>query len=347
MKQARTNKAKQTLAKLLHAQEDQDLALVREPTDLNLPEEDLIIRGGTGENEHINGVYFKISNTFGLHIYKMARVKKGTWLRGEERFERYLYKDTNGDHKYWVITPKPMGRSMGAACAFIRHDADRPTGIGEEDWSVWHHATKSMMNKQEHQAFSSAFRASSRMNLNAASIQKATRIDEDILDEITLKPIVGFHVSLDADRKTLEHAEFTAAVFLRRAREIYGRPVYETEAGDQLLYWVETGGNLEEGDTFDGVREGELVAAGNTVDLTKLFSRGHWMISNQFTEALDSPFVLAYVQDYAVTPDGIQNGATWSVKVGGTMKSLKVSLRLEESAVDNMLADLDGGDWDE
>jgi hypothetical protein len=303
---------------------------------LNLPEEDLVLRGGSDGNEALNGVYFKISHAFGLHIYKMVKVKKGNWLRGEEQLERYLYKDTNGEEKYWVITPKPMGRNMGPGCAFIKHDADRPTGIGDEEWSVWHFGSKSMMKKSEHEHFKA----------KESNWKKKAGQPEDVLDEISLKPIVGFHMSLDADRQTLEGAEFNSAVFLRRAREIYGRPVYETEASDQLLYWVQTGGSLEAGETFDGVREGELVAAGVTVDLNTLFSRGHWIVATSFTESLDSSDVLAYIQDSAVTPDAIQKDAWWSVKVGGYFKSVKMHLRLEESAVDNMLKDIDGDDDD-
>eukprot|EP00913_Durusdinium_trenchii_P002940 g2727.t1 len=83
--------------------EPQAAALVREPTDLSLPEEDVLIKGGTGENEVINGVYFKLMHTFGVKAFKMVK-QTGFYTAP---VVRYLYWDHVSGA--WTISPKSGG----------------------------------------------------------------------------------------------------------------------------------------------------------------------------------------------------------------------------------------------
>lgn len=50
-----------------------EAAVIREDTDLTLPEDDLWIVGATGQNELMNGAYWKLEDTFGVSMFKHYR----------------------------------------------------------------------------------------------------------------------------------------------------------------------------------------------------------------------------------------------------------------------------------
>ncbi|CAE8679466.1 unnamed protein product [Polarella glacialis] len=115
----------------------QTIAFVREPTDLSMPEEDVMISGGTGVNEELNGVYFKLTGTFGVKAFKMVKVQSGAYVA------RYLYKDVSAN--VWCISPKPLtGICVAPGCAFADDEkADHP-GVIKQPWFVWHSFSRNL-----------------------------------------------------------------------------------------------------------------------------------------------------------------------------------------------------------
>jgi len=293
--------------------EDEDLAMVREPTDLSLPEEDVLIEGGTDTNEVMNGLYFKMSGTFGLPLYKMVRPQG--LLRAP--FARYLYKDSKGP--VWIINVSPMSdmhEVSGAGCAWVEdEDAQRPGEI-KASWCVWHPGMRVMRMPPTDEESKEAL---------AAELRKGYKPP----DNIVAKGIVGFEVRGPPIISG-------SGLMIRHASELYGRPVYEAESGGQFLYWLRKDGSAEQGMVVE-----ELIGPGETRGESALFEKsGHWIISKEVGDPPNGPSTLAYVEDLAVTPDQIPHGAAWHVAaVSGKSKRFekthKVRLKLEEWSRNN------------
>merc|ERR1712173_187089 len=102
-----------------------------------------------------------------------------------------------------------------------------------------------------------------------------------------------------------------AGSWLRYGKELYGRPVYESESGDRYLYWFKKGG----GDLTQGLVEDNLEGDA-AADINKLYQyTGHWIIACEVGETYGGPTCLAYLEDSAVTPDQIPHGSQWYVAV--------------------------------
>merc|ERR1719382_720128 len=130
---------------LLDDEPDEVMALVREPTDLNLPEEDVLVSGGTGDNEAMNGFYFKLSGTFGIPIYRL--VKKEGFIT-TAYVERFLFKDPSTN--CWIISSKSSGGiSIMPGAAFAEDEvADRPGAVTAE-WYVWYGRERTMKSMKD------------------------------------------------------------------------------------------------------------------------------------------------------------------------------------------------------
>lgn len=66
----------------------EEAAVIREDTDLTMPEEDLYLEGGSADNQLMNGVYWKVSNTFGVPIYKHYTFRREKTKKGHRKTGR-------------------------------------------------------------------------------------------------------------------------------------------------------------------------------------------------------------------------------------------------------------------
>lgn len=275
-------------------------ALVREPTDLYLPEEDVLIKGGTGENEVINGVYFKLMHTFGVKAFKMVK-QVGFYSTPAVR---YLY----WDHvtSTWTISPKPLvGVCLTPGCAFAQEDNTEHPSMVTKPWYVWHGHSGELLAageeiKEEEGEQKGGFTFRSLMGPPAP------------VDKIVAKSIVGFQVQGNQDKL----GKIGMGLMLRIPLTIFGRPVYEYEGGGQYLYFHR---KEADGVTFTELSKGqdadlEEFGAGIEPTPEKLYeNEGCWVIATDMGATLDSPDCYAFVEDTAVTPDQITR--IWQVRL--------------------------------
>jgi hypothetical protein len=195
--------------------DDDELAMIREPTDLSAPEEDVLLSGGTGENSVMNGLYFKLSTCFGHSIYRL--VKPGGFAA--DATERYLYKEG----PYWIVSAKPFAAlaelRVGPGTAYVEDaDADCPRAI-TRPWHIWHPVSEAMRQAVDELPAGQSGQPSGSSTLP---------------DRLTTRGVVGF----DLERSQGAVAQ---GLMLRHGSELYGRPVYESEDGGQFLYWLREG----------------------------------------------------------------------------------------------------------
>lgn len=273
--------------------EDEELALVREPTELSAPEEDVMVSGGTGQNAVVNGHYFKLSGCFGHSIFRL--VHRGR-LAGDTA-ERYLYKLGS----FWIISAKPFAGPAELqgepGTAYVEDEAaESPSAIGRP-WRVWHPASKSLRPAGEEDLGGGP--PSSAPGGGAPGASTA-------VDRLAVRGVVGFEVGGCA-------GSVGQGLMLRHGSELYGRPVYESEDGGQFLYWLRDGGSLRDG------ADDEAYGAGVAQDAEALHktwfgSGGHWVISTEIGAAPGSTACLAYVEDLATTPDQISGVVLWQAR---------------------------------
>jgi hypothetical protein len=101
--------------------------LVRQDTDINSALEDIWVTGGTKGNQVLNGIYFRMSGTFGTPIYQHTIVSAGPphdpHHEAGEIISKYLYRDTSKDR--WMISDstewltESMLREYGKECAMF------------------------------------------------------------------------------------------------------------------------------------------------------------------------------------------------------------------------------------
>jgi len=297
-------------------EEDDTLALVREPTDLNLPEEDVFISGGTGDNEILNGLFFKLTGTFGVPIYRLVK-REGIFTTYYT--DRFLFRDTKSN--CWIISGKSTGGiSIQPGCAFTEGDEQERPGDAQTPWYVWHAPSKTMKNMAEEL---------SRLQGDdkALAILKKTPVDQ-----ISIRSIVGFELS--GIPKGFPGP--VPGLMLRHASQFFGRPVYEGESGAQYLYWMKNGADLAEG-LQDELAPGETQAA------KKLFEgSGYWAMGKEVGLGKDDPSCFCYIVDDNVTPHQINEKAIWQLKTAdkkGWIAVPEMKLVMEEWNRNNDIMD--------
>jgi len=270
--------------------DDEDgVALVREPTDLGIAEEDVIIDGGTGENVVLNGIYFKLNGTYGLDIYKL--VKRGEGMLGSHS-QRYLYRDPKS--ATWIVSPKAWGGIVSASgCAFAEEEEGDPRpGAITKDWYVWHPATMSMKYPGDDEEEDEP------TNIRSSKFTTFTSKKPVPIDKVTSRTVVGFEV-MGATGK------LSPALMLRHPSEFFGRPVYEAEQGQQFLYWMKKDGTIRQG--YGGEDSVSREPA------TLFAFPGYWIIAKNVGEPPRGPNCFAFVEDLGVTPDQIDAQTNWQV----------------------------------
>lgn len=269
------------------------VALVREPTDLSLPEEDVLIKGGVGENEVINGVYFKLMHTFGVKAFKMVK-RVGFY---STPITRYLYWDIVANA--WTISEKPLeGVCSAPGCAFCQQDGIEHPSLVTKPWYVWHGYSGSLMAggvkvEEEEEKKEEGF------TLRGLLGQKTE------VDIIKSQSIVGFQVH--GSMETL--GNIGKGLMLRIPMTLFGRPVYEFEGGGQYLYYLQKESKIADGQSASW----EEFGAGVEPKPERLFEKeGYWAISMDIGEQMDSERCYGYCEDLAVTPEQIDR--TWYVR---------------------------------
>jgi len=278
--------------------DDIEDAIVREPTDLNLPEEDILVTGGTEENALINGLYFKLSGTFGMSVFKHVKRTSqgmGRWVHAE----RYLFQDPKGS--IWIIGTSPFcNRPNAAGCAFVEDEALHPGAITTH-WFVWSQARRHMIQYDPAEA------AESREQASRQTVSAFGRRGKPVvfIDEIRAKSVVGFEVVNVSREFALQ-----PGLMLRHNQEVYGRPVYEAESGGQFLYWLQRDGSVEE-----GLDSAHVDSVGEALSARDLFANhGAWVIASEVGPKPNSPGCLAYIEDISVTPDQIRPDLKWMAR---------------------------------
>jgi len=185
-----------------------DLALgasVDEPilTDLVIPEEDVRVLGGTGDNSVMNGVFFR--------IWGAPSVYKHVSSEGEAR---YLYRSV--ETTAWMISHEPMGaervlRRQG--CALVDDVAEHPMLI-RSGWQVWHPVHRQLMACGE------------------GGIPGAKGVAP--ADTLEVRGLMGFKMT-----GPLKGESGLKPDLMRRLPgELCGRPAYVSDNG-QYLFWVD------------------------------------------------------------------------------------------------------------
>jgi len=285
-----------------------EVAIVREPTDLSMPEEDIIVEGGVGENEIMNGLYFKLTATFGIPTYRlMKKTKTSFWSRAEVH-ERFLYKDTMTN--CWVISPKTNGGvSISVGCGFSDDtDAQRPTEV-RNAWYVWHVPSNTLKSPEEEK-------------IKLKGDEEGLKfLVANPIDVIKIRSVVGFEIS----QVPAGVPGPLSGLVLRHASEYYGRPVYESESGGQFVYWMASKGKKEDGHDEKWTRVDWPNSSANFYSL-----RGYWAISKEVGADTESPDFYAYVEDDSATPAQIPDDKRWLVKKAGSWIDSNMKLTCAE-----------------
>eukprot|EP00930_Biecheleria_cincta_P037802 TRINITY_DN2597_c0_g4_i2.p1 TRINITY_DN2597_c0_g4~~TRINITY_DN2597_c0_g4_i2.p1 ORF type:complete len:4129 (+),score=689.20 TRINITY_DN2597_c0_g4_i2:1820-12388(+) len=319
--------------------EEAPSTLVREPTDLTLPEEDVIIKGGTGLNAVLNGVYFKLNSTFGVKAFKMVKT-----LPSGERVVRYLYRDSGTNS--WTIAPKSLQKLRVAPGYAFNHDdqAEHPAAVCTP-WFVWHPTTGTLKAYGDNQN-------SDTQALMSRFFGKVPKISG--IDQLVSKSVAGYDCNI--------HPGFMIpGLMLRISQTLYGRPAYEVESGGQFLYFMksdeideETGEITKAASVEEAMdRRWEDFGAGVEPDVDKLFELtlnrkddegtterklgvGYWAVAIELGAKKDQHTCIAYCMSLAITPDDIDG--TWNVKTGNEWEEAPgLKFKAREWARDRLL----------
>jgi hypothetical protein len=214
--------------------------LVRQPTLLETPEEDIWIDGGTGGNEVLNGIYFRLQGTFGRPLYKLVKKLRtehfeavseqcscfSKLVGGKEVTSRYMYRHPGGEH--WVIAGRHQwgGAVSMTHWAHVKSTAEHPKDIEvDAEWYVWHEQTKMMRRVGEE-------------DIEIQSGMSCRKVEAEPVDRMTLRVVAGYEVlGLDHVIDSTGHA--SANFLMRHPTQFFGRPVYESSRSDQYLFWLQ------------------------------------------------------------------------------------------------------------
>lgn len=261
------------------AAEVEETAVLREQTGLDSYEEDVLITGGTKQNESLNGVYYKLSSTYGSDIYKSTIIRDAAVEKHSHKyFERFLFYDRT--YQSWIIKPTPLGdEPWGPATAFVNDNALHP-GDTVENWFSWDRRTRTMVQ------FEGEYRTA------AGTVDDASKVDR-----VQAWSIVGYLLSVDVP------CALKPMFLLRNAQEFYSRPVYESDVTGTFLYFMKDGGNVE-----DGVRILEHFSPGFCLRRAEhtCTMKGRWVISTKLGVEHTDPTCLAWNVDPNVTVNLIE-----------------------------------------
>jgi len=136
-------------------------------------------------------------------------------------------------------------------------------------------------------------------------------------DKISCKSILGFELNLGGF-----DCRLTAGLMMRHRSEFYGRPVYESDNGNQFLYWMRDDGTLEEGLNPNSEDAGHDSTIGGCSAGKLLESQGKWIIGSEIGKKESE--CLACTRDPCkfITPYEIKE-VEWKVFHDGDFKPCK------------------------
>jgi len=309
------NQPNKSLDKTMATNDEALGVLVRQPTLLENPEEDIWISGGTGGNKVLNGIYFKLQGTFGRPLYKL--VKKITTTVDEaaetcscfnrlgfsvkEITARYMFRHPGGEH--WVIAGRHQwgGSVTMTHWAHVQTKAEHPKDIeGDAEWYVWHEQTQVMRKVGDEVEIQNGMCGHSEPNP---------------VDVMKMKVVAGYEVH------GLEHmfvgtGHASANFLMRHPSQFFGRPVYESSRSDQYLFWIQEhvdGTSVKY--WVDADEELELYSLSNVQDVLKkeeefYRKKGYWVLARQLPlqhVEYDWQESIAWVKDKAMTPFEIRH----------------------------------------
>jgi len=245
--------------------------MAREPTEQEMfYEEDVFVTGGTGVNEIMNGMYYRLSCTPGYTVFKMTKIiqeqptkpQRGAPKEVPPTFlDRYLYYDASG--KRWVLATRLLrGLEAKPGCATAK---EAPILVGvpnrspTSDRNIW------MVWSQKHQKLRQPLKvgelptgsgglpdnetASTKKSGWLPFLGSSEDYEEvgDVVDRIEVFAIAGVML-LDYANK------LKSTMFLRHKALMFGRPVYEADYGGKYLYWVPHDEDLEK---FEAITKGK------------------------------------------------------------------------------------------
>eukprot|EP00929_Paragymnodinium_shiwhaense_P030381 TRINITY_DN17231_c0_g1_i2.p1 TRINITY_DN17231_c0_g1~~TRINITY_DN17231_c0_g1_i2.p1 ORF type:complete len:3553 (-),score=663.80 TRINITY_DN17231_c0_g1_i2:169-10827(-) len=284
------------------------LDLTREPTEPDLLEEEVKVTGGTGPNEVLNGIYIRLSDTYGQRVFRLCKRAAGPDRRLAEQVERYMYQ--NFHKTMWIIAPRPATdfpdlAEHGAGCAYVEDACDHPGHI-TGCWIVWHPASESLASPNIEEEDEDIFDGRE----DSKSPRKRTETDVTPPDRLATYSVTGFKVA--GGSETHQFGLFTRC---SGSQQMYARPVYSGRRG-LMLYWMAEGGSALEGSqdhlsvldfpqeaTMDWTDPGSP-AAGRS---------GCWIIAETLGVRPGGSGCLAFVRDLALAPDVIDKNSLWRV----------------------------------
>lgn len=330
----------------------EQLLLLRQPTDIHESHEDVYVTvkstgPGTANAEELGGLYVKLSQSFGMNIYKNQQVvtKNVTSAFGsamgfkigggtvDKMMTRYLFQDKQ--KLCWIISEKVENDSLeklmelGATSAIVDDSSKSPSDI-RKPWYVFHEDTKMfwLPNDPSFQEKKEEFENGTFNNLTGS--KWADR------DEISVQPVMGLVASFGEGQESPPTHMPIPSLLLRQNSMLFGRPVYESENGGQYMYWleeVEKDGREEamgEETTQrlckkmeEGMKPASLISPAQVTTEDAGIKKGYWVISKQVglqpphplksgetrnsTTPIEGDDVLAYVNSYSYTPVGIDS----------------------------------------
>jgi len=323
--------------------------LIKQPTDLEQPEEDVEIRGGTGGNAVLNGIYYKVYGTFGIPIYKRAhRINtstfSGTFFGGDSGVQfRYLYQHPAKDK--WIIADWPDRQGTESSLknwAFVEASVDHPRDIpANKEWYVWHEQTRSLRKPNDLKG----------QKVGRGCFEK----DADPVDAINFHVIVGYEVmGLGPSKLGTSRPIF----MLRHPSQFFGRPVYEADGVTNpiFLFWIEKGCHIR-----DGMIDEEITAQDDTTRTKqdKLFdSIGFWVIAQRLPDTsldlrskwkknlLFDTFpseelcAIAWNESKAATPADIEQSKWLVERDGKGVPNKELTIRSEEWTSQKLYGDM-------
>jgi hypothetical protein len=301
-------------------------ALPREVTEEFQLEEEVLISGGTGDNVILNGVYFRLSGTFGQPIFRNVRhgfvqpsaepVADAAGGRADappavdatgvtpgqsQAFERYLFKDRS--KTLWVIAETPLVDVHAAVgCAFAKDLAEH-AGQVTSQWYVWHPLTQRLRIPDEQDDWTYTFSLGEGPDGKALTEVRTCPPDRLVAESVAGFEVEGVGTARDAGLFT-RHAD---------AMELYGRPVYSAQ-GNRYLYWLPIGGTVAGGTREGAVMEapGEQGLVNTCASADTFFAQdGHWIMAGAIGVSHSAPGCLAYVKGNVATPDRLSQQAYW------------------------------------
>lgn len=252
--------------------EEEAYAVLREPTDLGVGQdtaelEDVLVSGGTGNNEVLNGVYFKLTASNGETMLRHVSI---SWRTVSQRWA-FRHQGT-----HWVFAQWPFSGIPSTECPGSAYSADKVAAFPSQahgDWCVWHNWEGKVVPYDK--------------KLEAAWFP---------IDKLEVKSIVGYQINIT-------EGVLEPALLLRYDDEYYNRPVYQSGTGGKhfYLYWCKTS---PEKDNTDNIKtQVDVEQPEKAPDGYELFkSRGYWIMGRKLGEPHNGEGVMAYIQDSAVTP---------------------------------------------